>query len=770
MHDHGVQFRGSFSDLFDWRAWVLPVGLTVFLVVVSLHNYLLFHATAEVFAAFAAALMCVVAWQTYPFSKNSFLMYLGCGYFWIGVLDGVHMLVYKGMAIFPVTEANPATQFWVATRYLEALLLLTAPFFLDRAVARGRAFSGFGMVAVVLYTLIMTGNFPDAFIEGQGLTPFKVASEYAIIALLAAALAVLSRRRAMLEPPVFALLAASIILTMMAELAFTFYVSVYGLSNLVGHIFKLFSFWLIFMAVVRRSLREPYLALEQRVKERTNDLQAEITQRKKIEEQLLFSHFSSENINDALFWITPDARFFDVNKAACKSLGYVREELLSMSVMDIGPEWPEEAWTRHWAELKEKGVLTFETNHLRKDGTVFPVEIRANFLEYGGREYNFASVSDITERKRTEAALRETQAQVDTLMKVASIGVGIVSIDGRTIKANPVLGKMLGYSAEELLNMRFSEYTHDDHAHLDERLFAEMVAGKRESYQLEKCYVRKDGRHMWGRLTRTLFRDGDGAPKYAIGMLEDITELRQAKERADKANRAKSIFLANMSHELRTPLNSINGFAEMMALETFGPLPGKYKEYAELINRSGNHLLRIINNILDMAKIEAGRVELTTEDTDMGEIIAEAVLMLGEQANDHNVRFLTEVGPTHTLKVDPLRIKQALVNVMANALRFTPGGTVTVSVACDERSHNLIVSDTGIGMTEEDIELALTPFGQAEETAYTRRFEGTGLGLPLAKQLVELHGGRLSVESEPGVGTTVTLSFPNQLCRHSGKY
>ncbi len=257
------RFLEPFSDLFDWRVWLLPVGLAFFLIFVSFHNYLLFHTAAEFFAVVIGVLVCVVAWQTYPFSRNSFLMYLGCGYFWIAVLDGVHTLVYKGMTVYPITVANPTAQFWIATRYSEALLLLTAPFFLNRAVAKSGTLLGFGLVAVVLYALIMTGYFPDAFIEGQGLTSFKVASEYVIITLLAAALVFLARRRALVGMRVFALLTFSIILTMIAELAFTFYVSVYGLSNLVGHIFKFFSFWLIFQAVVISNLKFPYAALRE---------------------------------------------------------------------------------------------------------------------------------------------------------------------------------------------------------------------------------------------------------------------------------------------------------------------------------------------------------------------------------------------------------------------------------------------------------------------------------------------------------------------------
>jgi PAS domain S-box-containing protein len=374
---------------------------------------------------------------------------------------------------------------------------------------------------------------------------------------------------------------------------------------------------------------------------------------------------------------------------------------------------------------------------------------------------------------KAHEALRESEEQYRSLVEDQIELVCQFLPNGTLTFVNDACGRLVGNATNELVGNSFFDFLSDD---ARERTLAHLSLFTPENpfQQNEEEIVDPDGNvHclIWN--NHAFFNDAGNIVSFqAIGT--DITDrkraeeaLREARDEANFANHSKSIFLANMSHELRTPLNSINGFAEMMALETFGPLPEKYKEYAELINGSGTHLLRIINNVLDMAKIEAGKVELATEDTDMGEIIAEAVFMLGGQANDNNVNFLTEVGPTHELKVDPLRIKQALVNVISNALKFTPGGTVTVSVACDEKSHNLIVTDTGIGMTEEDIEIALKPFGQAEGTAFTRRFEGTGLGLPLAKQLVELHGGNLNVESELSVGTTVTMSFPHELCRRS---
>ena len=240
--------------------WV-AVSLIILLIPVSQYSYLLFHTLVELFSVIIAACMLVVAWSAYPFARNGFLLFLGFGFFWVGALDLVHTLLYKGMQVYPVVGANPATQFWVAARYLQALLLLAAPLFLSRPVRRGWTFWSFGIAAAALYALIMGGGFPDAYIEGRGLTPFKIWSEYVIIGLLAASALHLWRRRALADSRVVALMLWSIALTMGAELAFTFYVGVYDLSNLIGHLFKLFAYWLIYLALIEFTLARPFRAM-----------------------------------------------------------------------------------------------------------------------------------------------------------------------------------------------------------------------------------------------------------------------------------------------------------------------------------------------------------------------------------------------------------------------------------------------------------------------------------------------------------------------------
>ena len=246
------------------------------------------------------------------------------------------------------------------------------------------------------------------------------------------------------------------------------------------------------------------------------------------------------------------------------------------------------------------------------------------------------------------------------------------------------------------------------------------------------------------------------------GLEATAQTLTRALEAASASNQSKSQFLATMSHELRTPLNAIIGFSEILKDEIFGPVgSARYRDYAASIHRSGAHLLGLINDILDISKFDAGKLELHEEQIDVGGLVADCIRLMEPQAQKAKVAVRSSI-PAHAfiLAADDRRLRQVLLNLLSNAVKFTPdGGEVKVSASRDEKGLSIGVADTGIGIAAKDIPLALERFGQIDSTL-SRRYEGTGLGLPLAKHLMELHGGTLFIASEVGVGTTVTVSFP----------
>ncbi len=380
---------------------------------------------------------------------------------------------------------------------------------------------------------------------------------------------------------------------------------------------------------------------------------------------------------------------------------------------------------------------------------------------------------EMQERRRAEEARRLSDVRLSAIMNMAPEAIVTIGRDNRIQLFNKGAEAIFGYHADEVLNKpverllpaRFRDAHRKHVAEFTERPETSRLMSRRG----EIAGLRKDGSEFPAEASISKLELGDDTI-YTV-LLHDITERKQAEEEmrtarevAELADRAKSEFLANVSHELRTPLNAIIGFSDLIESGMHGPVGNpKYVGYAADIKESGLHLLQLINDVLDIAKIEAGNVELHEDDVDVVEIVCSCVRLMTERARGGGVELVwrrPEPALPH-LRADGRMLKQILVNLISNAVKFTrTGGAVTVEAGQGADGGLMLrVTDTGIGIAAENIPRALDRFGQVE-TGLHRRFEGSGLGLPLSKSMVELHGGSLELESALGAGTTVTVRFP----------
>ncbi|MEN8196941.1 MAG: ATP-binding protein, partial [Pseudomonadota bacterium] len=372
------------------------------------------------------------------------------------------------------------------------------------------------------------------------------------------------------------------------------------------------------------------------------------------------------------------------------------------------------------------------------------------------------------QREEAELALSQSDARLNSIIENSPTVIYLLDAKGRYVHVNRQFEELYGLTKAKVVgktpaNVFPARRARSATAHIKN------VVKKRTAIEREIAIPHADGnRNLATVKFPILDNSGD---LIAIGGIEhDVTALKRAghaalaaKEEAELANRAKSEFLANMSHELRTPLNAVIGFSSAMLEGIHGTLrTPQYRDYAQDINSSGTHLLKLINDILDLSKIEAGKFELAEEALDLRALAAEAVATVKERAKSAELELVNELPPDFpAVFADPRSLMQILLNLLSNAIKFTPkGGQVTVGAALDDNGAvHFRVSDTGKGIAKEDLAAVMEPFGQAGN-AISGKPEGTGLGLPLSKKIVEMHGGSLTLKSWPGEGTTVEVTLP----------
>ncbi|NGZ28738.1 MAG: PAS domain-containing protein, partial [Magnetococcales bacterium] len=598
--------------------------LLLALATVSFYNYLLFHTIAEFFSILISMTFFIIAWHGRRFFDNHYLLFIGVSFLFIGIVDLMHTLGFHGMAIFQRRDDSLAPQLWIAARGMEAVSFLVAYLFIRRPLRISWLMVVFTIgTALILLSIFEWNLFPECWRPGEGLTPFKIYSEYIISGMLILSVLLLQRHKQYFEKKILWLLNIAQLATVGAELAFTFYVDMYGLSNLIGHILKILASYAIYKAVVETTLETPFKTLYHNISTTRDDLAVANQELQNRQMQLEMA----QEIAHLAHWHWVIGPFIPTEATSLpgkmtfssrwlQMFGYQQEESeppMPTWLERVHPDDVTHAFQSLMDHLHGLNDSYHSEHRIRhKDGHWLWVLERGRVLEWSkdGKPLRMIGAClDITQRRNAEEEIRIFSQAVEQ----SPSSIVITDTHGVIHYANPKFVETSGYSLDEILghkpNILKSDTTPD---HVYKELWQTVSSG--QVWQGELLNQRKDGECFWELANISPIRRGDGVITHFIAIKYDITHMKklqeekqQALERAEQANEAKSQFLANMSHEIRTPLNAIINLSHLLQ-ET--QLTAKQSGYLEKVASAGRFLLGMLNDILDFSKIESGHMEL----------------------------------------------------------------------------------------------------------------------------------------------------------------
>jgi len=471
--------------------------------------------------------------------------------------------------------------------------------------------------------------------------------------------------------------------------------------------------------------------------------------------------------NDIILLIDEDLNIVEANDRALESYMYTRDEFIGMKLEKIRAPETLSQLSEQIKNINENESATFETFHRRKDNTIFPVEISSRVVNIEGSKYYQSIGRDITERKSVENTLKESEEKFRKIFEESPFSMVMTGKDFGIIRANFSFCKMIGYQEEELKSFTFRSFTHPDNINGDEISLIRLIACEIPIYHTEKRYICKDGSIIWGSTTVSIIHNNKGEVQFFLAMVEDITsrkkvqtELIAAKEKAEESDRLKTAFLNNVSHEIRTPMNAIIGFSALLNEPDINEL--ERQQYIDIIFQSGSQLLCIINDIVDVANIESGQVRINVKETNLNSSLRSLneQFSYNEKQNHVAINLKTVLSDEEAMVLtDRTKLIQILSNLINNATKFTNKGQIDFGYVLKDNFLEFFVRDTGIGITPDHITKIFDRFYQVDRTV-SRHYRGTGLGLSICKAYVELLGGSIRVESEPGKGTLFVFTIP----------
>jgi two-component system phosphate regulon sensor histidine kinase PhoR len=451
-----------------------------------------------------------------------------------------------------------------------------------------------------------------------------------------------------------------------------------------------------------------------------------------------------------------DSRFREVNDAFCRLAGRSRQELIGawFGIVTHPDDVDEDLALATEVVRGERELLTREKRFVRPDGSIRWVALSGSLIrdERGAPVHFVSHVQDITERRAAQHEVSANEQRFRSAFEDALTGMALVGPGGRLKRVNRVACQMLGRSPEDIEGRNIAELTHPDDAAGDTARLKAMLAGESDGDRWEKRYLHSSGRTVWAEVSTVLVRDGDGSPRHFITQMADIGERRRAE-------RLKEEFLATISHELRTPLTSIKGYVDLLSEED-DLSPGVRLNAIAAIQRNAERLRRLVEDVQFVSQARAQTLAMSLSEVQLDRVVEECAEWAALRAGELGLELTVSTEPLLLEAADAGRLGQAVDHLLSNALNYTPpGGRVAVRVVRDGDSAVVEVADTGVGLSDEDAAQLFERFFRASSSV-DGAVPGVGLGLSIVKAIVELHGGRVEVDSRAGAGATFSVRLP----------
>jgi len=684
----------------------------------STYSYLLFHSIAEVISIVISGGIFFIGWNSRKYMNTSFFLIIGTSFLFISAIDLLHTLSYSGMNIFLDYDANLPTQLWIAARYWQSFSYLLASLAINKKVNASYLMGSCMIIISILFYTIFTRLFPTCFIVGQGLTPFKIVSEYIINSILLATILILYKFRNEFNKKIFSLIIISISFTIVSELAFTFYVSVFDISNLIGHILKIVAFFFIYKAIIEIGLTNPFGLLLKSIKK------SEEKYRKLVEDSL-----------EGIWVIDDETNTTFVNQSMANMFGYEISEMIGANLYEFMDEDGKKIAEANFERRRQGIEEDHEFEFIHKSGKKVFTTLKASpiFDEEGNFEGAMAFVTDVTERKIAQEKIADMARfpleNPNPILRLSNKYVLLANKAGQTlfkIGEGSRIPDVLIKSVNEAFSM-------------DKNIEMELKI-KDRIYSLFIVPIKgKEYANIYGL---------------------DITARKEAEDNLSR-------FVSTVSHELRTPVSVLTMSIEFLENHSDKITPEIEIKLREGISRNIYLLKDLIEDILTLSRLDEGKAKIVWNEYQPPLVLKDILTLMEPIGNQKNITFKVVISDDIKLYGDSKKVDQIFRIFIDNAMKYSNEKNSIEIKAIDhyKGQYNLSTKDgvlfqfkdNGIGISEKDIPFIFQRFFRSDQVS---DIPGTGLGLPIAKELIELHNGEVYVESEYGKGAIFYVFLP----------